>query len=46
MELDLQAFDDRPYDAILARLKSEGFRFTSMAESGGYRRKPGANSMP
>jgi RimJ/RimL family protein N-acetyltransferase len=34
MELDLQAFDDRPYDAILERLKGEGFRFTSMQELG------------
>ena len=34
MELDLQAFDDRPYDGILARLQAEGFRFTSMAELG------------
>jgi GNAT superfamily N-acetyltransferase/RimJ/RimL family protein N-acetyltransferase len=34
MELDLQTFDDRPYDAILARLQGEGFRFTSMAELG------------
>ena len=34
MELDLAAFDDRPYDAILARLKSEVFRFTSMHELG------------
>jgi GNAT superfamily N-acetyltransferase/RimJ/RimL family protein N-acetyltransferase len=34
MELDLEAFDDRPYDAILARLKGEGFRFTSMEELG------------
>jgi GNAT superfamily N-acetyltransferase len=34
MELDLQAFDDRPWDAVLARLKGEGFRFTSMVELG------------
>ncbi len=34
MELDLDAFDDRPYDAILDRLKAEGFCFTSMEELG------------
>jgi GNAT superfamily N-acetyltransferase len=34
MELDLAAFDDRPYDAIISRLKGEGFRFTSMEELG------------
>ena len=34
MALDLTAFDDGPYDAIIARLKSEGFRFTSMGELG------------
>jgi GNAT superfamily N-acetyltransferase len=41
MELDLDAFDERPYtqgtgsgDAILSRLKIEGFRFTSMEELG------------
>jgi GNAT superfamily N-acetyltransferase len=34
MQLDLQAFDDTPYDAILDRLKGEGFHFTSMAELG------------
>ena len=34
MELDLQTFDDSPYDAILERLKGEGFRFTSMQELG------------
>ena len=34
MALDLSAFDDAPYDAILERLKGEGFRFTSMAELG------------
>jgi GNAT superfamily N-acetyltransferase len=34
MELDLEAFDDSPYEAILDRLKGEGFRFTSMAELG------------
>ncbi len=34
MALDLQAFDDRPYDEIIARLEAEGFRFTSMAALG------------
>ena len=41
MELDLVAFDERPFtrgtgtgDAILSRLKIEGFRFTSMEELG------------
>ena len=34
MELDLQSFDDRPYDLILARLNGEGFHFTTMAELG------------
>jgi GNAT superfamily N-acetyltransferase len=34
MQLDLEGFDDRPYDAILERLKDEGFRFTSMQELG------------
>jgi RimJ/RimL family protein N-acetyltransferase len=34
MGLDLDAFDDRPYDAIIARLEGEGFRFTSMAALG------------
>jgi mycothiol synthase len=34
MELDLASFDDRPYDEVLARLKGEGFRFTSMGELG------------
>jgi GNAT superfamily N-acetyltransferase len=34
MELDLESFDDRPYDGILARLKGEGFQFTSMEELG------------
>jgi GNAT superfamily N-acetyltransferase len=34
MELDLPAFDDRPYDAILKRLKGEGFEFTSMQALG------------
>ncbi len=30
MELDLDAFDDRPFDSIIDRLKGEGFCFTSM----------------
>jgi GNAT superfamily N-acetyltransferase len=34
MRLELEAFDDRPYDAIIARLKDEGFQFTSMEELG------------
>jgi GNAT superfamily N-acetyltransferase len=34
MALDLQAFDDRPYEAVIAKLKAEGFQFTSMAELG------------
>jgi GNAT superfamily N-acetyltransferase len=34
MALDLDRFDDRPYDVIIARLKAEGFQFTSMQELG------------
>jgi len=34
MELNLDAFDDRPFDEIIARLNGEGFRFTSMQELG------------
>jgi GNAT superfamily N-acetyltransferase len=34
MKLDLDGFDDQPYDNILARLKREGFQFTSMEELG------------
>lgn len=34
MALDLAAFDDRPWDAIIARLRGAGFAFTSMAELG------------
>lgn len=34
MELDLGTFDDRPYEEVIARLKGEGFLFTSMAELG------------
>lgn len=34
MHLNLETFDDRPYDELLARLQGEGFRFTSMEELG------------
>jgi GNAT superfamily N-acetyltransferase len=34
MALDLEAFDDRPYDEIFAKLKGEGFQFTSMEALG------------
>jgi len=34
MALDLRAFDDQPYTALLTRLEGEGFRFSSMAELG------------
>jgi RimJ/RimL family protein N-acetyltransferase/L-amino acid N-acyltransferase YncA len=34
MELDLAAFDDLPYEAVISRLKAEGFHFTSMEELG------------
>lgn len=34
MSLDLETFDDRPYDAIIARLQEEGFHFTSLAALG------------
>jgi RimJ/RimL family protein N-acetyltransferase len=34
MILNLGALDDRPYDAIIAQLQSEGFHFTSMAALG------------
>jgi GNAT superfamily N-acetyltransferase len=34
MVLHLDNFDDRPYDRIIARLKGEGFQFTSMEELG------------
>jgi RimJ/RimL family protein N-acetyltransferase/L-amino acid N-acyltransferase YncA len=34
MELNLDAFDDRPYDETIARLEGEGFQFTSMQEMG------------
>jgi GNAT superfamily N-acetyltransferase len=34
MTLDLTRFDDRPYDATIARLQAEGFQFTSMEALG------------
>jgi GNAT superfamily N-acetyltransferase len=34
MVLDLDAFDDRPYDEIIERLQGEGFQFTSMGALG------------
>lgn len=34
LALDLDAFDDRPYDEIIYRLKDEGFQFTSMEALG------------
>lgn len=34
MELDLAGFDDRPYDAVINRLRGEGFQFTSMEALG------------
>jgi mycothiol synthase len=34
MALDLQAFDDRPYDGKIAGLQAEGFQFTSMEALG------------
>lgn len=34
MRLNLETFDDGPYDAIIDRLKREGFIFTSMQELG------------
>ncbi len=34
MSLDLDSLDDQPYDALIERLKGEGFRFTNMAELG------------
>ncbi len=34
MSLDLKAFDDRPYEPIIEKLKSEGFQFTSMEALG------------
>lgn len=34
MTLDLEAFDDRPYEAVIARLQDEGFLFTSLGALG------------
>jgi len=34
MELNLDAFDARPYDELIAKLKSQGFQFTTMEELG------------
>ncbi|MEW6401973.1 MAG: GNAT family N-acetyltransferase [Chloroflexota bacterium] len=34
MELNLDTFDDRPYDEIIERLENQGFQFTSMEELG------------
>lgn len=34
MELDLEKFDERPYQELIHRLKDKGFQFTSMAELG------------
>lgn len=34
MSLDLNVFDERPYNAHISRLQSEGFQFTSMAGLG------------
>lgn len=34
MSLDLAGFDDRPYDAVIAGLRAEGFEFTSMEALG------------
>ena len=34
MGLDLERFDDQPYDEIISRLQEEGFEFTSMAALG------------
>lgn len=34
MSLDLDTFDDRPYEEVIERLKDKGFRFTSMEELG------------
>ena len=34
MGLDLDAFDDRPYEEMITDLKNQGFRFTSMEELG------------
>lgn len=32
MKLNLDTFDDQPYDEIIARFKEDGFQFTSMEE--------------
>ncbi|RPI32469.1 MAG: GNAT family N-acetyltransferase, partial [Chloroflexota bacterium] len=34
MELNLDTFDDRPYDEVIAKLQGEGFQFTSMETLG------------
>jgi len=34
MRLNLETFDDRSYDDIIAKLKEDGFQFTSMEELG------------
>lgn len=34
MSLNLMGFDDRPYDALIDRLKAEGFQFTTMQALG------------
>lgn len=34
MALDIDSFDDRPYDPIMARLQGEGFEFTNMERLG------------
>jgi RimJ/RimL family protein N-acetyltransferase/N-acetylglutamate synthase-like GNAT family acetyltransferase len=34
MRLNLETFNDKPYDDIIAKLKGDGFRFTSMEELG------------
>ncbi|MBI5353292.1 MAG: GNAT family N-acetyltransferase [Chloroflexi bacterium] len=34
MRLNLKTFNDQPYEEIIAKLKGEGFRFTSMEELG------------
>lgn len=34
MTLDLTAFDDRPYEAVISRLQAEGFQFTTMEALG------------
>jgi RimJ/RimL family protein N-acetyltransferase len=34
MRLNLETFDDQPYDEIITKLKGDGFQFTSMEELG------------